>query len=229
MNGHQAQRRRQRVASDRAASLDRLSEPPTQPQLATVLDTGRTVCGSSSVYEIAGVYLSLCLSVCLSVCPILRHSRGVTRAAGLLLWHRGQAISIDCCRTRMHSAAAAGAVAFRSISTAARRSAANAISVMVTATYDAEHRLCLAKAGDRIHVLRSVVLLLTLLLVPLMGLLQLRFEHDSSTIRARFGYNTLRDAYDSSAIRARCNILRGVMCFRAIMNMSILLRCCRML
>ena len=56
----------------------------------------------------------------------------------------------------------------------------------------------------------------------LMGLLQLRFEHDSSTIR-------LRDAYDSSAIRARYNILRGVMCFRAIMNMSILLRCCRML
>jgi len=44
-----------------------------------------------------------------------------------------------------------------------------------------------------------------------MGLLQLRFEHDSSTIRARY------------------NILRGVMCFRAIMNMSILLRCCRML
>ena len=31
------------------------------------------------------------------------------------------------------------------------------------------------------------------------------------------------------AIRARYNILRGVLCFRAIMNMSILLRCCRML
>jgi len=31
------------------------------------------------------------------------------------------------------------------------------------------------------------------------------------------------------AIRARYNILRGVMCFRAIMNMTILLRCCRML
>jgi len=43
------------------------------------------------------------------------------------------------------------------------------------------------------------------------GLLQLRYEHDSSTIRARH------------------NILRGVMCFRAIMNMSILSRCCRML
>ena len=41
-------------------------------------------------------------------------------------------------------------------------------------------------------------------------------------IRARF-------EYDSSAIRARYNILRGVMCFRAIMNMSILSRCCRML
>ena len=44
-----------------------------------------------------------------------------------------------------------------------------------------------------------------------MGLLQLRYEHDSTTIRVRY------------------NILRGVMCFRAIMNMSILSRCCRML
>ena len=43
------------------------------------------------------------------------------------------------------------------------------------------------------------------------GLLQLRYEHDSSTLRARY------------------NIPRGVMCFRAIMNMSILSRCCRML
>ena len=60
-----------------------------------------------------------------------------------------------------------------------------------------------------------------------MGLLS--YEHDSSTIRARFGYNTLRDAYDSSTNRARYNILRGVMCFRAIMNMSILSRFCRML
>ena len=42
------------------------------------------------------------------------------------------------------------------------------------------------------------------------------------SIRARF-------EYDSSAIRARYNIVRGVMCFRAIMNMSILSRCCRML
>ena len=38
-------------------------------------------------------------------------------------------------------------------------------------------------------------------------------------IRARF-------EYDSSAIRARYNILRGVMCFRAIMNMSILTGMC---
>ena len=59
----------------------------------------------------------------------------------------------------------------------------------------------------------------------LMGLLQLRYEYDSTTIRLRFGYNTLRDAYDSTTIRARYNILRGVMCFRAIMNMSILSRC----
>jgi len=28
----------------------------------------------------------------------------------------------------------------------------------------------------------------------LMGLLQLRYEHDSSTIRARFGYNTVKHA-----------------------------------
>jgi len=45
----------------------------------------------------------------------------------------------------------------------------------------------------------------------LMGLLQLRYEHDSTTIRVRY------------------NIVRGVMCFRAIMNMSILSRCYRML
>ena len=30
--------------------------------------------------------------------------------------------------------------------------------------------------------------------LSLMGLLQLRYEHDSSTIRARFGYNTLQHA-----------------------------------
>jgi len=47
--------------------------------------------------------------------------------------------------------------------------------------------------------------------MSLMGLLQLRYEHDSTTIRVRY------------------NILRGVMRFRAIMNMSILARCCRML
>ena len=45
----------------------------------------------------------------------------------------------------------------------------------------------------------------------LMGLLQLRYEHDSTTIRLRFGYKTLRDAYDSTTIRVRYNILRGVM------------------
>ena len=30
--------------------------------------------------------------------------------------------------------------------------------------------------------------------LPFMGLLQLRYEHDSSTIRARFSYNTLQHA-----------------------------------
>jgi len=36
--------------------------------------------------------------------------------------------------------------------------------------------------------------------IAVMGLLHLRYEHDSTTIRVRY------------------NILRGVMCFRAIMN-----------
>jgi len=44
------------------------------------------------------------------------------------------------------------------------------------------------------------------------------------TIAIRAGFE-----YDSTTIRVRYNILRGVMCFRAIMNMSILSRCCRML
>ena len=64
---------------------------------------------------------------------------------------------------------------------------------------------------------------------PITIAIRARFEYDSTTIRLRFGYNTLRDAYDSTTIRARYNILRGVMCFRAIMNMSILSRCRRML
>ena len=64
---------------------------------------------------------------------------------------------------------------------------------------------------------------------PITIAIRARFEYDSTTIRLRFGYNTLRDAYDSTTIRGRYNILRGVMCFRAIMNMSILSRCCRML
>jgi len=41
----------------------------------------------------------------------------------------------------LHGASAAGAVAFRSISTAALQSAANASSVVFTATQEAEHRL----------------------------------------------------------------------------------------
>ena len=48
------------------------------------------------------------------------------------------------------------------------------------------------------------------------------YNCDTSTIRVRFDY-------DSTTIRLRYNILRGVMCLRAIMNMSILSRCCRML
>jgi len=53
------------------------------------------------------------------------------RAAGLLLW-APQAGDID---RLLHGASAAGAAAFRSISTVARRSAANASSVMFTAMY----------------------------------------------------------------------------------------------
>ena len=41
-------------------------------------------------------------------------------------------------------------------------------------------------------------------LTPVMGLLQLRYEHDSSTIRLRFGYNTLHGY----------NTLRGFSCAR---------------
>ena len=37
------------------------------------------------------------------------------------------------------------------------------------------------------------------------ALLQLRFEYDSSAIRARFGY----EVYEMPTIRARYNILRG--------------------
>ena len=65
--------------------------------------------------------------------------------------------------------------------------------------------------------------------VLLMGLLQLRYEHDSSTIRLRFDYDSATTRYEMRTIRVRYNTLRGVMCFRAIMNMSILSRCCRML
>jgi len=54
------------------------------------------------------------------------------------------------------------------------------------------------------------------------------YDNTFTTVRFR-GLLQLRFEYDSSAIRARYNILRGVMCFRAIMYMSILLGCCRML
>ena len=43
---------------------------------------------------------------------------------------------------------------------------------------------------------------------PLMGLLQLRYEHDSSTIRLRFGYNTLR-GFSFARIRDFC-LSRGL-------------------
>ena len=48
-------------------------------------------------------------------------------------------------------------------------------------------------------------------------------------IRARFNYEGVRDAYDSSTIQHPTRSLRGVMWIRAIMNMSILLRCCTVL
>jgi len=50
--------------------------------------------------------------------------------------------------------------------------------------------------------------------------------HSRTTLRSEL---TTRYVPITIAIRARYNILRGVMCFRAILNMSILLRCCRML
>jgi len=36
---------------------------------------------------------------------------------------------------------------------------------------------------------------------PITIAIRARFEYDSTTIRLRFGYNTLRDAYDSSTIQ----------------------------
>ena len=36
---------------------------------------------------------------------------------------------------------------------------------------------------------------------PITIAIRARFEYDSTTIRLRFGYNTLRDAYDSSKIQ----------------------------
>jgi len=65
------------------------------------------------------------VSVCPIYCPLQQS------AAGLLLWTPGQAGDID---RLLHGASAAGATAFRSISTAARRSAANASNVVFTAT-----------------------------------------------------------------------------------------------
>jgi len=55
------------------------------------------------------------------------------------------------------------------------------------------------------------------------------YNCDTSTIRVRFDYDSATTRYEMRTIRVRYNILRGVMCFRAIMNMSILSRCCRML
>ena len=55
------------------------------------------------------------------------------------------------------------------------------------------------------------------------------YNCDTSTIRVRFDYVSATTRYEMRTIRVRYNILRGVMCFRAIMNMSILSRCCRML
>ena len=56
-----------------------------------------------------------------------------------------------------------------------------------------------------------------------------RLDSDPQQVDSLMGLLQLRFECDSSAIRARYNILRGVLFFRAIMNMSILLRCCRML
>jgi len=83
----------------------------------------------------SGVYVTMgCPSVCLSyLAPQPWHE-----ASLLLLLCPPMAGDID---RLLHGASAAGAVAFRSISTAARRSAANASSVVFTATQEAEHRL----------------------------------------------------------------------------------------
>jgi len=64
------------------------------------------------------------VSVCPIYCPLQQS------AAGLLLW-TPRAGDID---RLLHGASAAGATAFRSPTTAARRSAANASGVVFTAT-----------------------------------------------------------------------------------------------
>ena len=48
------------------------------------------------------------------------------------------------------------------------------------------------------------------LCASVMGLLQLRYEHDSSTIRLRFGYNTLQHATRFSCARIRDRIRESV-------------------
>ena len=92
-----------------AKSILSFGDPEVATNLFVVVDIVRIVCGRVCV-------TIRCPSVYLSVCPshIAPQPR---RAAGLLLW-----------------APRTGAAAFRSISTAARRSAANASSVVFTAT-----------------------------------------------------------------------------------------------
>jgi len=88
------------------------------------------------LHSIRRVYNNDTVSVRPSVC--LSHlASQPRRAAGLLLWAR-RAGDID---RLLHGASAAGTVAFRSTSTAARPSAANAGSVTFTAMYEAENRL----------------------------------------------------------------------------------------
>jgi len=86
----------------------------------SIFGTARTECGRLNV--------TVCRPfVCPSVCPIHPPQQHVV---GLLLW----APRVGDMDRLLHGASAAGTAAFQSISTAARRSAANASSVMFTAT-----------------------------------------------------------------------------------------------
>ena len=113
------------------------------------------------------------------------------------------------------------------------------VCVLITREWDPTW-FCSAKLSREDYI-RLALTLLTLQLLIIIIIQLLLHELHWLRMRQRIEYKLAVLVYrclhglwayyncDSSTIRARYNILRGVMCFRAIMNMSILLCCCRML